>query len=411
VLSVLDRLDALAAITETPGSITRLYLTDAHRRAVSLLRGWMETACLATTLDDTATLIGRREGSVPGAPTLILGSHIDTVRDAGRYDGCLGVVAAIAAAARLRDSALPYALEVRAFGDEEGVRFPVTLTGARATAGIFDPASLAARDADGISLAEALRAWSLSPANLVSGTCKAANAFAYLELHIEQGPILDRLDLPLGVVTAINGAARFQVTLRGESGHAGTVPMTGRRDALVAASAVICDIAAIAEEHAPAVATVGQIAAHPGAVNVIPGVCSFTIDIRAPEDSLRHRVETDVLARIKTLAAARGVTADIVKTHEAAATSCDKRLQEALAACIAETGNALHYLPSGAGHDAMAGASLCPIGMLFLRCAGGISHHPAESVREDDVALAIDILCATLRRLDPSAFAQTRLTE
>jgi allantoate deiminase len=399
------RLDQLATCTEVAGGITRRFLTPAHRAAVDLVQGWMLQAGLQTTLDGSGTLVGRRPGAEVNAPLLILGSHIDSVRDAGRYDGCLGVVGAIAVAERLRDTALPYALEIRAFGDEEGVRFPVTLTGARATAGTFDAAWLLAADADGVSLGAALQEWGLDSGAI--GACQARNAFAYLELHIEQGPVLENAGAALGVVSAINGASRFRVSVRGRAGHAGTVPMGTRQDALVAAAAMILAVRQAALEHQGLVATVGQLSVQPNAVNVIPGACTFSLDLRAPHDKLREAVSIALRASLEDIAVAYGVSVDIVQTHVSGAVACDERLQAVLGIAIEAAGLPVHTLPSGAGHDAMALADLCPVGMLFVRCAGGISHHPDEAVLVEDVEVALNVLTRVLRALNPAEFART----
>ena len=401
---VVARLDALAACTDSLDGITRLFLSPAHRRAVELVLGWMEQAGLRTSLDASGTVIGRSEHASDAAPVLILGSHIDTVRHAGRYDGCLGVVAAIAVAARLRGTRLPYAIEIRAFGDEEGVRFPVTLTGARATAGRFDPAWLKVKDSDGTALGEALHAWGLGGATLSENGLKAAHAFAYLELHIEQGPVLDMAGIPLGVVTAINGAARFTVTVEGRAGHAGTVPMAARQDALVAAAAMILAIRQVACAASDVVATIGQLAVSPGAVNVIPGTCVFSIDLRAPTDEQLRTADAAIRQALMTAAEIHGTRVAIARMHEAGAVACDSRLQDALSQAVSARGMEIRRLPSGAGHDAMAIADLCPIGMLFVRSAGGISHDPAEFSAEPDIAAALDVLEDVLRQLEPGTF-------
>ena len=401
---LLARLDELAGCTDQPGEITRLFLSPAHRHAAALVRGWMSQAGLEAHLDSSGTVVGVRKGAPPHRPRLLIGSHIDTVRRAGRYDGCLGVMLGIAAAARLRDVALPYTLEIRAFGDEEGVRFPVTLTGAKATAGRFDPAWLAVRDTEGISLAEALERFGLDPASLLAGSCTANDAFAYLEVHIEQGPVLETLDAPLGIVSAINGASRYEVRVTGQAGHAGTVPMATRQDALVASAAMVLAVRQVALAQEGVVATVGRLAVLPGAANVIPGNCVFTVDLRAADDRVRDAAEDRLFQELRAAAACYGTQVSIERTHAAPATQCDARLQAHLARAVAAQGLPAHVMPSGAGHDAMAVASLCPVGMLFVRCAGGISHHPDEAVTESDVAAALEAMVTTLRHLDPAEF-------
>jgi allantoate deiminase len=403
---ILARLDALAACSDEAGAITRLFLSPAHAAAVSLVREWMLQAGMRCRLDASGTLVGTLRSADPDAPRLMLGSHIDTVRNAGRYDGCLGVAVAIAAAARMsaQGAGLPYTLEVRAFGDEEGVRFPVTLTGAHAAAGRFAPVWLGAEDANETSLAQALRAFGLDPDTLVSGDCAAAGTFAYIEVHIEQGPVLEAAGAPLGIVTAINGAARFEIRVTGQAGHAGTVPMAGRHDALVAAAHMVLAVRDVAMSRPNVVATVGRLAVAPDAANVIPGECVFSIDVRAPDDGERASAERTILHHIERAARDHGVAHSVAIMHEAPAVACDERLQAALALGLQACGLPVIHLPSGAGHDAMAVAALCPVGMLFVRCAGGISHHPDECVTEADVAHSLDVLTHVLRHLRPAEF-------
>jgi allantoate deiminase len=402
---ILRELDDLAGCTSVPGAITRLFLTPAHARAVSLVRTWMERAGLATRLDASGTLVGRDPAAAADTARLLLGSHIDTVRDAGRYDGCLGVALAVELAARARLLSLPYTIEVRAFGDEEGVRFPVTLTGALAAAGqVFDPTRLQARDEDGITMADALRDFGLDADALVAGDCTATGAFAYLEIHIEQGPVLEAAGAPLGVVTAINGAARLDVAVTGQAGHAGTVPMSQRHDALAAAAEMVLAVRRIARAGRDLVATVGRLNIAPNAANVIPASCHFSVDVRAPCDTKRDEAVAAICEAIKTVAADDGVAARVVRSHVAPAVKCDTRLQNVLAEALSQAGLQAPHLPSGAGHDAMALASLCPVGMLFVRCTGGISHHPTEHVTEADVAAALEVMTIALTKLDPQMF-------
>jgi len=395
--AILRRLNALALCTETPGEITRLFLTPAHRQAITLVASWMDQAGLSPTLDASGTLTGHLPAKNPDAPTLMLGSHIDTVRNAGRYDGCLGVALAIAVAAHVGPCRLPFHLDISAFGDEEGVRFPVTLTGSHAAAGSFSPDWLDAADAAGITLRQALTDFGLDPAALLAGSC-TTNAAAYLEIHIEQGPVLEALDAPLGIVTAINGAERHDITVTGVAGHAGTVPMDQRRDALTAAAAMVLAIEAAARRHAHIVATVGRLEVSPAAANVIPGGATFTLDLRAPDDACRQAAAAEIFATLRDVAAVRQVTLTHRLRHVAPAVACDARLQAKLAAAVASQGLPVVHLPSGAGHDAMVMAKHCPMGMLFVRCLGGISHHPDEFVSEADVALALRVIVETLKQ-------------
>ncbi len=284
---IMQRLDALAALTSDPPRLTRVFLSEDHRRANELVLGWMTQAGMQARVDAIGNVTGRCEGSSPGLPALLLGSHLDTVRDAGRYDGMLGVVTAIECAQHIGAGVLPFALEVVGFGDEEGVRFGSTLLGSRAIAGTLDLKVLDATDRDGVSMASALKNFGLDPQRVPSAARRRQEFVGYLELHIEQGPVLERAGLPVGCVTSINGATRLQVRMVGMAGHAGTVPMAARQDALVAAAEAIMAVEQRCSQEEHLVGTVGRIEAMPGAVNVIPGECRFTIDVRAPDDSRR----------------------------------------------------------------------------------------------------------------------------
>jgi allantoate deiminase len=357
----------------------------------------MDQAGLSPTLDASGTLTGHLPAKNPDAPTLMLGSHIDTVRNAGRYDGCLGVALAIAVAAHVGPHTLPFHLDIRAFGDEEGVRFPVTLTGSHAAAGSFSPDWLDAADAADITLRQALTDFGLDPAALLAGIC-TTNAAAYLEIHIEQGPVLEAHNAPIGIVTAINGAERHDITVTGHAGHAGTVPMDQRRDALTAAAQMVLAIETVALRHASVVATVGRLEVSPGAANVIPRNVTFTLDLRAPDDSLRQTAAAAIFAMLREVAETRQVALAHRVRHVAPAVACDPRLQAQLAASVASLKLPVIHLPSGAGHDAMVMANHCSMGMLFVRCRGGISHHPDEHVCEEDVALALQAMIETVKK-------------
>ncbi|WP_413990890.1 allantoate amidohydrolase [Labrys okinawensis] len=404
---VMKRLDELATCSSEPSALTRLYLTPEHSRAIVLVRGWMEDAGMSTEVDDAGTLVGHYRGQQPDAPVLILGSHIDTVRNAGRYDGNLGVIVAIEAVAALHaaGAVLDFAIEIAAFGDEEGVRFPVTLTGSRSLAGTFEPANLDAVDKAGFSLRQALRDFGCNPDGVAHLGRDRSKTLAYVEVHIEQGPVLEAEDLPVGVVTAINGASRFKVDVEGKAGHAGTVPMGLRQDAGAAAAEMILAIESVAAASDDLVATVGNCEFKPGAVNVIPGSAHFTIDIRSPDDSHRLAAVTELTTRFEAIAARRNVKVALAKTYDEPAARCNPKLIREFAAALGGMGLPERLLSSGAGHDGLAMVSLCPIAMLFVRCQGGISHNPAEAVRADDVAVAIDVLIGFLNRL-PSSLSQ-----
>ena len=392
---MMARLDSLAGCTDGPG-LTRLYLSPAHAAAVRMVSGWMRDAGLAVRLDAAATLIGEQAGPRAGAPRLLIGSHLDTVRDGGRHDGAFGVLAGLAALELLRDEGarLPFAVALLAFGDEEGVRFPVTLTGSRALAGTLDAARhRAALDADGVSLGDALAAFGGEPDGL-DAAAMAPPPLGFIEPHIEQGPVLQAAGLAVGVVSAINGATRAAITVTGEAGHAGTVPMQGRRDALAAAAEMIVAIRRVGSEGRDVTATVGQIAVEPGAVNVIPGRVAFTLDLRAPSDPVREAAWQRIRAALAEVAAAHRVGLEVARTHDAAATACDPTLRAALERAAASVGASTLRLPSGAGHDAMAMAALCPVAMLFVRCRDGVSHHPAEHVEAADAEVTVRVLAA-----------------
>ncbi|MGJ4858261.1 allantoate amidohydrolase [Labrys sp. La1] len=398
------RLDELAICSADEGALTRLYLTPEHAAAIALVKGWMEEAGMSTELDAAATLIGHYPGATPDAPVLILGSHIDTVRNAGRYDGNLGVIVAIEAVAALHRAGekLPFAIDVVAFGDEEGVRFPVTLTGSRSLAGTFLSGNLDATDKAGTSLRQALIDFGCDPDAVSRLGRDPRRTLGYVEVHIEQGPVLEAEDLPVGVVTAINGASRFKVELTGKAGHAGTVPMGLRLDAGAAAAEMILATELITTTSGDLVATVGACEFRPGAVNVIPGSAHFSVDIRSPDDNIRNAAVTELTARFEAIAARRGVAFAIQKTYDEPAARCDDGLIETFEAAVAATGLKPLRLSSGAGHDGLAMISLCPIAMLFLRCKGGVSHNPAEAIFTEDVGAALEVLIDFLKRLPAS---------
>jgi allantoate deiminase len=402
---LMQRLDALALHSDEPGRLTRLYLSPAHKSAVAELSAWMRSAGMQVRIDPLATVIGRYEGREPGAPAVLIGSHIDTVRNAGKYDGALGVLAGLVAVEELarRGERLPFAIEVLAFGDEEGVRFPSTLSGSRAIAGTFAPSVLSNRDEAGVTLRDALTAFGC-PADRIGEAAMSGHAvLAYIEAHIEQGPVLERLDLPVGVVTAINGACRLSVTVTGEAGHAGTVPMTMRKDSLSAAAEMVLAVERAGRAREGLVATVGLIEARPGAVNVIPGETRFTVDARAGSDELRDQCVAQIRSVIEEIAARRGVEATIRVTHLAPATPCSPTLVAALSEAARRAELQPAELPSGAGHDAMAVAALCDVGMLFVRCKGGISHNPAESITVEDADACLRVLLEFLRGFQPAS--------
>jgi allantoate deiminase len=344
--------------------------------------------------DNIGNLRGRYEGVAAGSPTLILGSHLDTVRDAGKYDGPLGVIVAIAAVQRLHDAGTrtPFAIEVVAFADEEGLRFSSTYLGSRALAGSFDNSDLDRTDDTGVTLAEAIRAFGGDPARLGDDAWRESKLLGYCEVHIEQGPVLESRGLPVGIVSAIAGQARYRVTFTGEAGHAGTVPMRARRDALGAAAELVLVVEADARSHDGVVATVGQLTVQPGAANVIPGEVVLSLDIRHADDRVRGERTRNLLERAQEIAARRNIAIVSSLLGENPSVPCAPRFVALLAKAVDEQGLPVVHLASGAGHDVVAMSTLTDVGMLFVRCKGGISHNPAESVTAEDVAVAIDVL-------------------
>lgn len=400
----------LAAFSDGDGNLTRLYLSPAHRAAADRVAAWMRDAGLDVGLDALGTVRGRLKPTAPGRAgnrRLLIGSHIDTVVNAGRYDGMLGVVAGILAVEeiRARGIELPFGVDVLAFGDEEGVRFPTTLISSSAVAGCLVPSDLDARDADGIALRDALVAFGGDPDAASSAAYARDEALAYLEVHIEQGPVLEAEGLPLGAVTSIAGQSRFSVTVAGEAGHAGTVPMALRRDALAAGAAMMLAIEEVARagDAHQMVATVGRLAARPGAVNVIPSEVVFTLDIRADADAPRLAAIAELQTRLQAIANDRGVSVAMEKFYESPTTPCAAHLQEAFAAALRDLGLAERRLASGAGHDGHALHHLTDVGMLFVRCRGGISHNPAEFAAIDDMGLAVEALIKAVERLAADA--------
>jgi len=390
---VLDRCAELARITAGAPRIERVYLSPEHAAANSLVATWMEKVGLRTWQDAAGNLCGRREGHVDGLPALMIGSHLDTVPDAGAYDGTTGVLMAIVVAERLRNHDLPFALEVIAFSDEEGTRFGAALMGSRAVAGRWQEDWWQQRDRDGITLRRAFADFGLNPELVHEAARTPAELVGYLEAHIEQGPYLESEDRSLGFVTAIAGARRFRLNIIGEAGHAGGTPYPRRRDALVSACEAITMIERVARASGEdgCIATVGRIEVQPGAVNVIPGQAHFTLDLRAATDAERDAMWHSMRAEIERLCGRRGTRLTVVETHSAPACECALWLREAIATGIRKTGDDdPRGLWSKAGHDAMAMGAICDVAMLFVRCRDGVSHHPSEDIREIDVARGID---------------------
>jgi len=400
---IMQRCDALARHSELAGGLTRVFLSPEGRAAGEAVLGWMREAGMQASLDAMGNAVGRYEGARAGLPCLMLGSHLDTVRDAGKYDGMLGVISAIECVDALnkQKKKLPFAIEVVGFGDEEGVRFGTTLLGSRAIAGTLAPEVLETKDATGTSIAQALLQFGLHPEHLSKVKRKKSEVLAYAELHIEQGPVLEAEGLPVGVVTAINGFSRLSVALRGEAGHAGTVPMHLRRDALAAAAECVLAVEAIAIGQEDLVGTVGRIEAKPGAINVIPGEVRFTIDIRSPDDARREGAVQLTRLRIGQIADLRHVDCDIELLQDFGSSACAPWLMRQLERAVEARGVRVRRLPSGAGHDGMAIKAIADIAMLFVRCRGGVSHNPAESITEEDAAIGAGVLFDFIHEFKP----------
>lgn len=401
----LAMLDALAAITDEPGRITRLYLSPAHRRAADVVASWMRERGLEVSEDAIGTLRGFLAPSAPGPQAnrrLLIGSHIDTVIDAGKYDGNLGVVAGLLVVEELkaRGIALPFGLEVLAFGDEEGVRFPTALSSSSAASGTYRAEWLDMADRNGVKLRDAIGEFGGDPARIGEAAIAKGSVIGYVELHIEQGPVLEHKGEPLGVVTSIAGQSRFRVSIAGEAGHAGTVPMALRRDAFAALAELAVFVERVAREGTGGlVATIGRVEVKPGAVNVIPAAVEATLDIRAGADAPRLAAIERIRYEADQIANRRGVKIRFERFLDVPTCPMDDALQDGLAAAIASLGESTRRLPSGAGHDAMAMARAFPSAMLFVRSEAGISHNPAEFTSVADLGLAVETLVRFLEAM------------
>ncbi len=399
---VMQRIDKLAAVSEDADILTRRYLTDEHRRVNRLVGEWMAAAGMESRQDAAGNIVGRYEGSQPGSPALLIGSHLDTVVNAGKFDGMLGVLCGIACVQALSRTGKrkSYPIEVIGFGDEEGVRFGTTYLGSRALAGKLDPETLERTDGDEVSFRQALSDFGLDAEQIGQAARGPEDVKAFLELHIEQGPVLESLGLPAGIVTAINGQTRLSVVVTGEAGHAGTVPMTLRKDALTVAAQGVLAVEEICAGMEDVVGTVGIMRTAPGAINVIPGEVNFTVDVRAREDASRRDAVAAIIRAIRAAADKRGAEARINVFHEATSAPCAPNMMDAIERAVTACGIQPVRMTSGAGHDAAAMTELCDVGMIFLRSDGGVSHNPAERTSETDIAAGIRIMLAVLDELE-----------
>ena len=390
-----ERCDVLAHFSQDPDCIDRRYLTPEHLQANRQVSLWMEQAGMITWQDAAANQWCRYSSANPKAKTLVIGSHLDTVPNSGKYDGILGVLAPLSLIQYMHDHhiELPFHLELVGFGDEEGTRFGATLLGSCAVAGTWQEKWNTLTDENGISLTQAFVDAGLDINEVHTAARNNANTDDFFEFHIEQGPVLEEQDLAVGVVNAIAGAKRFAVTLKGLAGHAGTVPMPMRQDALAGASEMILAIEKIATQKG-IVATVGHLRCLSGAVNVISGATTFSLDIRSIDDALRDETLSLIIEQLNMIADKRRIKMDVTPTHQAPAVKCDERLQQRLLDASEKSDIPQFILSSGAGHDTMAMAAICPVAMLFMRCEKGLSHHPAEAIAVHDIEVALKVMFA-----------------
>jgi allantoate deiminase len=391
---LMRRLDELAAISEEPGVITRTFGTPAFLQGRALVQQWMAQAGLQVRVDHIGNLRGRLPSARPGAQTFVVGSHLDSVVNAGRFDGPLGVLLGLdlLAALAARRPELPFHLELLAFSDEEGVRFHSTYLGSKVVTGAFEPELLTKTDAAGISLAAAIRTMGGDPTQLAADALPAAEWRGYFEVHIEQGPVLWERQVPVAVVTSIAGQRRVELTFRGEAGHAGTVPMPMRQDALAGAAEFVLAAEQLALEHQPhLVATVGKLHLPRAASNVIPGEATCSLDVRSPHEAQLDIAYQQLQARAAAIAQRRGLQLHWQLIQQTAPVACDAALSQQLGQAIAGAGHEVIELVSGAGHDAVPISRVAPVSMLFVRCYRGISHNPLENVEVADLAAALQV--------------------
>lgn len=387
---VLSACAELARMSEEPGRITRTFLSPPMRQVHAYLKEWMERLGMSVWVDPIGNLRGYYPANKPTAPRLLIGSHLDTVPNGGAYDGALGVVLAVAVLEALQGRRLGFGVEVIGFSEEEGVRFGVPFLGSRALVGRADAALLALKDEQGVSVAQAVREFGLEPEHVREAALQG-EVLGYLEFHIEQGPVLESLEYPLGLVEAIVGQSRLEVGFRGKANHAGTTPMHLRRDALAGAAEWIGLVEREAWGEPGLVATVGQIQALPGAGNVIPGEVRCSLDVRHVLDEVRTRSVANLITRAQQVAQRRGLELAWEVKLDQGAVPCDPTLLERLEWAVQDCELPVHRMPSGAGHDAMIMAERVPSAMLFLRSPGGLSHHPDEGVLPEDVTAALRV--------------------
>ncbi len=396
---ILRQVDDLARISAHPEFVVRDFLSAEHRAAADLITQWMREAGMGVRIDAAGTVIGRIEGRQRDAKKLLVGSNIGSFNNSGRFAGVLGVLTSMAALQRCKDEGvdLPYAVEVVCFGDLDGRRFGQAMTGSRVMAGLFVQSSMTAVDSDGVTLPEALRAFGGDPDGLKSAVADTGQILGYIEVSIEQGPVLAYEKLPVGVVTAISGASSYNVVVSGEVGHAGTVPMNKRRDALAAAAEMINVVEGLALGTAGLTATVGRIDVVPGLPNVVPGRVEFSIDARSPIDRMRRAAVREIERALKGIARKRRVGVAFGDVRDVKAVACDHRFIRHFSEAIERAGLAAFGMPSGAGHDGLAMAHLCPVGMLFVRSRVEDVGNGVETVSAEDIECAVSVLADFLK--------------
>ena len=393
------RLAELAEIGKQElGGVTRLSFTEEERAAKDLVASYMEEAGLAVREDAAGNLFGRREGKDPDAPTILVGSHVDSVYDGGNFDGPLGVLAGVEVVQTMQEDGVEteHPVEVVAFTDEEGARFSFGMIGSRALAGTLSPEELKHEDANGISIADAMRDYGLDPDRIEEAARQSDSLAAYAELHIEQGRGLENEGLPAGVVTGIAAPVWRRLIFTGETGHAGTTPMVLRHDALAAAAEVMAVIEDEASSTGTSVATVGQLGVEPGGINIIPGRVEISVDLRDIDEGTRDRLEDRILTRVRELCEKRGVGFETEVLQRMVPVSCSETVRGAVRAAYEGLGLEPYDLASGAAHDGMQLVRLCPIGMIFIRSRDGISHNPDEWSSEEDCATGVNVLYSTV---------------
>jgi len=387
------------------GGVTRLSFTKAERAAKDLVASYMREAGLEVREDVAGNLIGRREGRAKEAPVVLAGSHVDSVRNGGDFDGPLGVLGAVEALQTMSERGVETErpVEVVAFTDEEGARFSSGMIGSRATAGRLTPEDLANEDDNGVSIAEAMRASGLDPARIGAAARAPGAVHAYVELHIEQGGILESQKLPVGVVTGIAGPVWLRLILTGGAAHAGTTPMNLRRDALAAAAEVMGRIEKEAARTGTTVGTVGQLDVSPGGINIIPGCVSFSLDLRDIDEGVRNDVEARIMHETALICERRGVELETKTLQRLPPAPCSTLVRNAAREACGEIGYEPFEFASGAGHDGMHLTELSPIGMIFVRSRDGLSHNPAEYSSKEDCAAGAEVLYRTLLKLADEA--------